>query len=122
MAGVAHVPYLERRPTGFFFRRRIPAPKGDLNFIHRHALCLSLRTHVLSDAKILTSRLTALTDRIFAALTEKTMPIARQDAERLLVELARCELETFEAARAAAPARSEEAANYAAACESAMQC
>lgn len=51
MAGVAHVPYLERRPTGYFFQRRIPAPTGDLNFIHRHALCLSLRTHVLSDAK-----------------------------------------------------------------------
>lgn len=27
MAGVAHTPYLEKRPSGFFFRRRIPRLK-----------------------------------------------------------------------------------------------
>ena len=58
MAGVARTPHLEKRPSGFFFRRRIPRGQGQIsNPDPKSALCLSLRTDVLRDAKLLVARL-----------------------------------------------------------------
>ena len=50
MPGIAHIPYLEKRPSGFFFRRRFPPIKPESNFIHEPTLCLSLRTKIPEDA------------------------------------------------------------------------
>lgn len=61
-------PHLVRRPSGLFWRRRLPishhaAPPAS----NRQFLCFSLRTHVIRDAKVLTRRLTEMSDLIFAA-------------------------------------------------------
>lgn len=67
-------PHLEIRRSGFVWRRRWPRIfHGDE--VHwtpsrKISLCLSLRTHVLRDAKILTRRLTEMSDVVFAADAE----------------------------------------------------
>ena len=105
--------HLELRASGYHWRRRWPtgirgpstAPSG------RGFFLFPLRTELLLDAKILAARLTALAERIFAALTETAMPIAPELAEAPLVDLARFEFEASERARAVAPTRSPEAAD-----------
>ncbi|WP_425072914.1 hypothetical protein [Sagittula sp. S175] len=122
MAGVAHTPYLEKRPSGFFFRRRIPSRQAEIsNPVQKTSLCLSLRTDVLAEAKILVARLTALTDLAFALTTER--PVNHLSAEHLtlLTELARCQIAAHEALRASAEPRSEAAATFAAQTERATQ-
>jgi len=52
-----------------------------------------------------------MSDQVFAACTEKTMPIAPDIAEHILVYLARFEIEAFECTRAAAPYRSADVAH-----------
>jgi hypothetical protein len=52
-----------------------------------------------------------MSDQVFAACTEKTMPIAPDIAEHILVNLARFEIEAFECTRAAAPYRSADVAH-----------
>ena len=52
MAGVAHTPYLEKRPSGFFFRRRLPTARLEIsNPGQSSAIWLSLRTDVLSKGR-----------------------------------------------------------------------
>ncbi len=107
-------PHLEQRKSGFYWRRRWPASRAervDLNLSGKEFSCFSLRTISLSDAKTLARRLTAMSDQVFAALTEKTMPLAPEIAEHILVNLARFEIEAFERTRAAAPYRSAAAAH-----------
>ncbi|MCW1950442.1 MAG: hypothetical protein KIH44_003635 [Octadecabacter sp.] len=62
-----------------------------------------------------------MSDQVFAALTEKTMPIAPDIAEHILVNLARFEIEAFERTRAAAPYRSAAAAHADLSREAAVQ-
>lgn len=122
MAGVAHTPHLEKRPSGFFFRRRLPRVFREIsNPGQESALCLSLRTDVLSEAKILVARLTALTDAAFALTTERPVDHLKPEHVTLLRELARCQIAAHEALRAAAEPRSEAAANFAAQTERATQ-
>ena len=122
MAGVAHTPYLEKRPSGFFFRRRLARAFLEIsNPGQGSALCLSLRTDVLSEAKILVARLTALTDAAFALTTERPVNHLCPEHVTLLSELARCQIAAHEALRASAEPRSEAAANFAAAAERATQ-
>ena len=85
------------------------------------SLCLSLRTDVLSEAKIRVARLTALTDAAFALRTER--PVDHLSAENitLLKELARFEIAAHEALRAQAEPRSEAAATFAAKTERTTQ-
>lgn len=105
-------PHLEYRPSGFHWRRRWP-----------HSLCFTgmpplrekpmlfpLRTHVLSEAKILAQRITVMSDQIFAVVTEKTMPIPPDTAEHVLTTLIRLRIEASDLAREIAPRRSAEAA------------
>ena len=108
-------PHLERRPEGFFWRRRWPQahlrrrpPAAAKNSF----LCVSLRTQVLSEARILAQRLTALSDQVFAAVAEKTMPIAPDLAETILVSLVRFRIEAAELAREVAPHRPEATAAF----------
>ncbi len=108
-------PHLERRPEGFYWRRRWPRAalrQGWCTPSRNPSLCVSLRTQVLSEAKILAQRLTALSDQVFAAVAEKTMPIAPDLAETLLVSLVRMRIETAELAREVAPYRSEAVAAF----------
>lgn len=122
MAGVAHTPHLEKRPSGYAFRRRIPAGAVEIsNLDQSSALCLSLRTDVLSEARPLVRALTALTDLGFAMMTERRMAHLGANSLTLLTELARCQIALHEESRAMADPRSEDAANAAAAAERATQ-
>jgi hypothetical protein len=133
----APLPYLERRPGGFLYRRRIPGraalllPAAEPGPDARSApsekkssekfLRLSLRTHVPAEARILALRLTAFFDLAFALVTERRMDHLRPDQIEMLEALARFQIAAHAAARAAAPARSEAAARQVAACEQATQ-
>lgn len=122
MAGVAHTPHLEKRPSGFFFRRRLPRAFREIsNPDQNFSLCLSLRTDVLVEAKILVARLTALTDLAFALTTERPVDHLKPEHVALLTELARCQIAVHEALRASAEPRSDAAANFAAQTERATQ-
>lgn len=119
-------PHLERRRSGYLWRRRWPRPpraRGAVTSPPENSvaepgrfsgpdrfLCFSLQTHVLRDAKILARRLDALSDEVFAAQAEGRMAIAPQTADRVLTELARFQIAAFERARALADPRSPEAA------------
>lgn len=122
MARVAHIPYLEKRPSGYFFRRRYPTRLREIsNVAHGSAICLSIRTDILSEAKTLTRSLTALSDMAFALMSERPVNHLSAQDLTLLTELARCQIAAHEAARAIADPRSEEAANFAATSERAAQ-
>ncbi|OOY24885.1 hypothetical protein BMI91_00055 [Thioclava sediminum] len=122
MAGVAHIPHLEKRPSGYFFRRRLPRALREIaDPVQKISLCFSLRTDVICEAKILVARLSALTDLGFALVKER--PVQHLSAEHvsLLNELARFQIAAHEALRASAEPRSEAAANFAAQSERATQ-
>jgi len=122
MARVAHIPYLEKRPSGLFFRRRIPIGlRTSLNPDPGSNICLSIWTDVLSDAKILARSLTALSDMAFALMLERPVDHLSAQDIILLTKLARCQIAAHEAARAMADPRTEEAAIFAAQTERATQ-
>ncbi len=112
--------HLEYRPSGFHWRRRWPrrvlricTPSKKIS------LLFSLRSHVLPDAKALAQKLTLLSDIAFAGVTERTMAIAPDIMERLLVELCRFLIEAADVAREDAPMRTPEVAAYELACANA---
>ena len=108
-------PHLEYRPSGFHWRRRWPAAARRMpakGGSRTRCLLFSLRTHVVPDARTLAQRLTLLSDCVFAGLTERTMPIAPELMEDLLVGLCRFQIEAADLAREVAPTRSAEAAAY----------
>jgi len=105
-------PHLEYRPSGFHWRRRWPHSlcfKG-MPPLREKPMLFPLRTHVLSEAKILAQRITVMSDQIFAVVTEKTMPIPPDTAEHVLTTLIRLRIEASDLAREIAPRRSAEAA------------
>ncbi len=112
--------HLEYRSYSFHWRRRWPrrllktcTPSRKL------ALVFPLRTHVLTDARVLAQKLTLLSDVAFAGVTERTMAIATDIMERLLVELCRLLIEAEDVRREEAPHRSAETAAYDLACANA---
>ena len=112
--------HLEYRPSGYHWRRRWPrrvlrrcTPSA------KSSLLFSLRSHVLSDAKVLAQKLTLLNDIAFAGVTERTMAIAPDIMDRLLVELCRFLIEAANAVRENAPMRTPEVAAYELACTNA---
>lgn len=122
MAGVAHTPHLEKRPSGYFFRRRLPRAFREIsNPGQSSAICLSLRTDVLSEATCRVRALTALTDLAVALTTERPVDHLSPEHVTLLTELARCQIAAHEAQRASAEPRSEAAATFAAQTERATQ-
>ena len=96
----ATLPYLERRPGGFLYRRRIPGraspvrpvdgpgPDPRADSPKKKTLRLSLRTHVPAVARILAMRLTALFDLAFALVTERAMDHLRPDQIEMFEALA----------------------------------
>lgn len=119
-------PHLERRPSGYYFRRRLPHLPPSAGSTEASAksppeagarknlrappqtgsVCLSLRTHFLRDAKILARRLTAASDVLFAARTEQDMPIAADIMGAILGAVRDREIQAHERSRARAPVRS----------------
>lgn len=110
MPKVTH-PHLERRPTGYYFRRRLPAwlfepggnpigqpqnQKSNSNLI----LTLSLKTYFLPEAKRRARQLTAASDALFAARTEQDMPISAEIMTAVLREVRDQEISAFERVRA----------------------
>lgn len=121
-------PYLERRPSGFYFRRRFPQRKeGKCRFDSKkgagfwfdppensHAVCMSLFTTHLTDAKRIVRRLTAVSDALFDAVMERRdMPVSAQLIIAILADVRDQEIRAFEARRSSAPARDETAVNAA---------
>ena len=113
-------PHLEYRPSGFHWRRRWPRRvlRG-CTPSKKFSLLFSFRTHVLRDAKILAQKLTLLSDIAFAGVTERTMAIAPEIMDKLLVELCRFLIEAADVAREMAPVRTAELAAYELACANA---
>lgn len=117
---VSTQPHLEYRPSGFHWRRRLPSRVLDVCARSKKiSLIFSLRSHVLPDAKALAQKLTLLSDIAFAGVTERTMAIAPDIMDRLLVELCRFLIEAADAAREMAPVRTPETAAYEVACANA---
>ncbi|MBW4983488.1 tyrosine-type recombinase/integrase [Mameliella sp. CS4] len=111
----ASQPHLEYRPSGFHWRRRWPQALrawGPEVSPKKMSLLLSLRSHVLPDAKALAQKLTLLSDIAFASVTERTMAISPDIVERLLDGLSRFLIDVAEAAREVAPVRTPEVAAY----------
>ncbi|MHA6345097.1 hypothetical protein [Roseivivax sp. CAU 1761] len=112
--------HLEYRPSGFHWRRRWPRRVlKTCTPSKKVSLVLSLRSHVLPDAKALAQKLTLLSDIAFAGVTERTMAIAPDIMERLLVELCRFLIEAADVAREMQPQRTPEAAAFDLACANA---
>ncbi|WP_417525757.1 DUF6538 domain-containing protein [Marinovum sp.] len=97
-------PFLELRPTGFYFRRRVPARAR--KWIKPRFFCFSLRTHLPRDAAELARRLTAVSELCFNA--EQTMP--PEMMTEILVTYARLEIDTADRLRALTGPRTRAAA------------
>ncbi|SIO10211.1 Phage integrase family protein [Rhodovulum sp. ES.010] len=113
------LPHLEERRTGFYWRRRIPTRLR--SSFGKSFLVVSLRTHILPDAKESARRLDSLTDLAFDLTRRTGRTMAPELMDRFLTALVRFELEAFEQARAVAPRRSPEDAAFALDREAALQ-
>lgn len=119
-ASISAQAHLEYRPSGFHWRRRLPRRVlKDCTSFKNSSLLFSLRSHVLPEAKTLAQKLTLLSDIAFAGVTERTMAIAPDMIERLLMELCRFLIEAADAKREMAPQRTIETATYDLACANA---
>lgn len=108
-------PYLEHRPTGYFWRRRVPVavlPRYSVTFF-----CFPLKTDVLREAAAVARRITAIADICFHAETA----VPPEVMTRLLVTYARLEIEAADRIRAHIGPRSRAAAEAALAVESASR-
>lgn len=113
MSKFAHL-HLECRPTGYYFRRRIPAlrstdvgvEKKVSNSTQTGSVCLSLRTQFQRDAKRLARKLTAASDALFAARTEQHMPILAETMIAILKAVREHEISAHEAVRSGSAERS----------------
>lgn len=100
-------PHLERRKTGFFWRRRVPARVSNL-FIPAF-FCFPLRTHVPREAAELARRLTTISELCFNAETDVHPEIMTS----LLTGYARFEIDAFDELRARTGPRTRAAAEAA---------
>lgn len=108
-------PFLEARPTGFYWRRRVPAailPRYQTPFF-----CFPLKTHVLREAAAVASRITAISDICFRA----EIDVSPDVMTRLLVTYARLEIEASDRLRALTGPRTREAAEAGLAMETAIR-
>ncbi|WP_238366513.1 hypothetical protein [Mesobacterium pallidum] len=122
MAGVAHTAQLEKRPSGYILRRRLPKAWVEIsNPDQSSAICLSLRTDVLSEATCRVRARTALTDLAVALTTERPVDHLSAEHVTLLIEPARCQIAAHEALSAFTEPCSEAPANFAARTEPATQ-
>ncbi|NKX28481.1 tyrosine-type recombinase/integrase [Rhodobacteraceae bacterium R_SAG6] len=114
----SRLPHLEYRRSGFYWRRRIPK-RGSI-YQTKPFFVFSLRTHLPSDARVLSVRLTELTTLAFQFV--KGRPDMDDATLAVMVtELINFEIEAFEQSRAIADPRSLEAARYETSREVALQ-
>ena len=112
--------HLQYRSSGYHWRRRWPSRVLKIwTPSTKFSLLFPLRSHVLPEAKALAQKLTLLSDIAFAGVTERTMAIAPDIMDRLLVGLCRFLIEAADEAREMAPLRSADAAAYDFACANA---
>ncbi len=112
------LPHLEYRRSGFYWRRRFP--KRDSSYQTKPFFVFSLRTHLPSDARVLSVRLTELTTLAFQFVKGRPdMDDATLAA--VVTELISFEIEAFEQSRAIADPRSHEVARYESRREEALQ-
>lgn len=100
-------PHLERRKTGFYWRRRVPARLSN-RFIPAF-FCFPLRTHVPREAAELARRLTTISELCFNAETDVRPEIMTS----ILVEYSRFEIDGFDHLRALTGPRTRQAAEAA---------
>ncbi|MEX5576695.1 tyrosine-type recombinase/integrase [Pseudophaeobacter sp. A-200-2] len=100
-------PHLERRKTGFFWRRRVPARAS--NRFKPTFFCFPLRTHVPREAAELARRLTSISELCFDAETEVRPEIFTS----ILTGYARFEIDAFDHLRALSGPRTRQAAETA---------
>lgn len=100
-------PHLERRKTGFYWRRRVPARPSN-RFIPAF-FCFPLRTHVPREAAKLARRLTTISELCFNA---KTI-VHPELMISIIVEYSRFEIEGFDHLRALTGPRTRQAAEAA---------
>ncbi|MDV4167941.1 site-specific integrase [Rhodovulum sp. FJ3] len=110
--------HLERRPSSFYWRRRVP------KFFSENAssrfFVFSLKTNVVREAEVLARRLTWLSSLAF----DYSRGFANMETglmERVLTELVRFEIAASDQARAVAPERTRKEAQMAAQRELALQ-
>ena len=110
--------HLERRPSSFYWRRRVPELFSK-NASNRFFV-FSLKTDVVREAEVLARRLTWLSSLAF----DYSRGVANMETglmERVLTELVRFEIAASDYARAIAPERTREEAQMAAQRELALQ-
>lgn len=100
-------PHLERRKTGFFWRRRVPARVS--NRFKPDFFCFPLRTHVPREAAELARRLTTISELCFNAETDVHPEIMTS----LLTGYSRFEIDAFDHLRAMTGPRTRQAAEAA---------
>ena len=108
-------PHLERRSTGFYWRRRVPADRRSL--FTEPFFCFPLRTNLHREAAVLARRLSAISEFCFTAEPDVSPEVMTQ----ILVSYARLEIETHDRLRALTAPRSREAARAALAIEEASR-
>ncbi|SCY07161.1 site-specific integrase [Paracoccus tibetensis] len=109
------LPHLELRPTGFFWRRRVPV--AVLPRYSTSVFCFPLKTNLLREAAAVAARITAIADICFRA----EIDVPPEVMTRLLVTYARLEIETADRIRALTGPRSRAAAEAALAVEAATR-
>ena len=100
-------PHLERRKTGFYWRRRVPARLSN-RFIPAF-FCFPLRTHVPREAAELARRLTTISELCFNAETD----VHPELMTSIFVEYSRFEIDGFDHLRALTGPRTRQAAEAA---------
>ncbi|MBI1492434.1 tyrosine-type recombinase/integrase [Halocynthiibacter styelae] len=108
-------PHLELRPTGFFWRRRVPA-HAKMRFIPAF-FCFPLKTQVIREAAVVARRLTAISDICFYAEIDMSPDIMTN----ILTTYASLEIEASDRLRALTGPRSRQAAETALAVEAASR-
>ncbi|MDP2083639.1 MAG: tyrosine-type recombinase/integrase [Gemmobacter sp.] len=108
-------PYLELRPTGYFWRRRVPVAMSSR--YSNPFFCFPLKTDLLREAAAVAGRITAISDICFRA----EIAVPPDVMTRLLVTYARLEIETADRIRALTGPRSRAAADASLAVEAAIR-
>lgn len=108
-------PHLEFRPTGYYWRRRVPA--SEAKRFETAFFCFPLYTPLIREAADVARRLTAISDLCFYSETEVPPEVMTQ----ILTDYARLEIETADRLRALTGPRTRAAADTALALEAAAR-
>jgi integrase len=108
-------PHLESRPTGYYWRRRVPAREA--RRFESAFFCFPLHTPLIREAADVARRITAISDLCFYSETDLPPELMTQ----ILTDYARLEIETADRLRALTGPRTRAAADAALALETAAR-